>query len=251
MTEEDFSQETLPEENGSEGKISFGAMLVGLVLDPRRTFKAVAALPKPIIPIVILMAAALIFSVITRPVILEEMQSGEQIERMMERGNLSEAEAEKALETQQGIAKIGVLVGAPLNEVLSCLIFAALLLFVGNVVLGGSTSYVAVLAGYSWAKMIGIIGMVVKTPIILATDTLRVTLSPAILLPESAVEGWLYAVLSVFDVFHIWEAVLVCFAMAAVYKIGIQRAVGFVGTLYVVLAAVGVILRQLFGGVGV
>lgn len=251
MTTEDFSQEPSPEDSGSEGKMSFGAMLAALVLDPRRTFTAVASLPKPIVPIVILMAAALIFSVITRPVILEEMQSGEQIERMMERGNLSEEEAEKALETQQGIAKIGVLVGAPLNEVLSCLIFAALLLFVGNVVLGGSASYIAVLAGYSWAKLIGIIGMVVKTPIILATDTLRVTLSPAILLPESAAEGWLYAVLSVFDVFHIWEAVLVCFAMAAVYKIGIQRAVGFVGTLYVVLAAVGVILRQLFGGVGV
>ena len=251
MTTEDFSQESSPDNNGSEGQMSFMAMLVALVLDPRRTFSAVAALPKPIPPIVILMAASLIFVMLTRPIILEEMRSGEQIELMMERGNLSEAEAEKAFETQQGIAKIGVLVGAPLNEVFSCLIFAALLMFVGNVILGGSAKFVDVLAGYSWAKLIGIIGLVVKTPIILAKGTLLVPLGPAILLPESAVEGLLYAVLSVFDVFHIWEAVLVCFAMAAVYKMGIQRAVGFVGTLYVVLAAVGIILRQLFSAGGV
>ncbi len=251
MTTEDFSQESLPEDNSSEGKMTFMAMLVALVLDPRRTFAAVAALPKPIPPIVILMAASLIFVVITRPIMLEELQSGAQIERMMERGNLSEAEAEKAFETQQGFAKVLVLVAAPLNEVFSCLIFAALLMFVGNVILGGSARFSHVLAGYSWAKLIGIIGLVVKTPIILAKGTLLVPLGPAILLPESAVEGWFYAVLSIFDVFHIWEAVLVCFAMAAVYKIGIQRAVGFVGTLYVVLAAVGVILRQLFSAGGV
>ena len=251
MTTEDFSQESSPEDNGSEGKMSFMAMLVALVLDPRRTFAAVAALPKPIPPIVILMAASLIFAVITRPIILEEIKSGEQIERLMERGNLSEEEAAKALETQQGIAKIFVLIGPPLNEVFSCLIFAALLLFVGKIVLGGTARFGDVLAGYSWAKLIGIIGLVIKIPMILATKTLHVTLSPAILLSESAAEGWLFAVLSVFDVFYIWEAVLVCFAMAAVFKIGIQRAVGFVGTLYVILAAVGVILRQLFGGGGV
>lgn len=250
MTSENDNQ-PVPAEPAGEAEMSFMAKLVAVVLDPRRAFRAVAALPQPVPPILILMGVALIFAIPTRPIILEQIDSGEQMEQLIEQRNLSPEEAERALALQRGMAKIGVLVAAPLNELISCLIFAALLMFIGNALLGGAAKFMTILSAYAWAKMITILGVIAKTPLILLTGSLNVTLSPAIILPASATDSLLFAVLSVFDVFHIWEAILTCFAMAAVYKISMQRAVGFVGTLYVILAAVGIILRELFtvGGV--
>jgi hypothetical protein len=229
-----------------DGKMNFFAKLAALVLDPRRTFKAEAVRPLPVPPIILLVCAALVFVIATKPFLMEEMVTADQVERLAEIRNISPKEAQTALEKQQEIMSIGVYVLAPLAEVFSCLIFAAILLFVGNVVLGGTAGFLAILSAYAWAKVITIIGTIVKIPMVLSTGSSKVTLSPAILLPESASDSLLFSVLSVFDVFHIWEAVLVCYAIAVVYKIGMQRAVGFVGTLYVVLAAIGIILGQLF-----
>jgi hypothetical protein len=234
-----------------EPDISFFAKLAGVLLDPRKTFRAVSAHPQWVAPILILMGVVLVFAILTRPVIVKELESGKQMQQLIEQRNMTQEQAAKAIEIQKKFASIGILVSAPLSEVATCLVFAVILLFVGNVILGGAAKFVAIFSAYAWARLITIIGTAAKIPLVLSTKTIQVTLSPAILLPGSDTGSLMYAVLSVFDIFHIWEAVLVCFAMAAVYKITLQRSVGFVGTIYVVLAAVGILLRELFptGGV--
>jgi hypothetical protein len=229
-----------------EPDISFFAKLGGVLLDPRKTFRAVAAHPKWAAPVLILMGVALVFAILTQPVIIKELESGKQMQRLIEERNLTEQQAAQAIEMQKKFASIGILVSAPLSELATCLIFAVILLFVGNTILGGAAKFVAILSAYAWARLITILGTVAKIPLIISEKTIQVTLSPAILLPGSDSSSLMYAVLSVFDVFHIWEAVLVCFAMAAVYKITLQRSVSFVGTIYVVLAVVGILLRELF-----
>ena len=229
-----------------EPDISFFAKLVGVVLDPRKTFRAVAARPQWVAPILILMCVGLLFAILAQPVIIQELDSGKQMQQLMERRNMTQEQAAQAIEMQKKFAGIGVLVSAPLSEVATCLIFAVILLFVGNTILGGAAKFVAIFSAYAWARLITVLGTAAKIPLVLSEKTIQVTLSPAILLPGSDTGSLLYAVLSVFDIFHIWEAILVCFAMAAVYKITLQRSVSFVGTIYVVLAAVGILLRELF-----
>ena len=235
-----------PVESEGEKDLSFGAKVMAVVIEPRKLFQAVAKHPSPIAPIVVLMVLTLGFAILTRPLILQQIGSREQIEKLTEKRNMSEAEVEKALQIQKGFMNYGILISAPLFELITCLFFAAILMFVGNALLGGTASFTAVLAGYAWARMINVLGMVIKTPLALTTHDIRVTLSPAILLPASASDGLLFSVLSIFDIFHIWEAVLVCYAMAAVYKMGLTKAVSFVGALYIVLAGVGIILKQVF-----
>jgi|GEM_PF-970690 len=247
--EEEISPDT--GEITAEKDISIPAKLAAVVLDPKKLFRAVAARPRWVPPVLVLMGVALVFAFLTRPVIIEEMGTGKQMERVIEQRNLSDEEAARAIELQKGIAKWGILVSAPLTEVVTVVVMAVILLFVGNVLMGGSAAFVAILSAYAWARLINVLGYAAKIPLILHTKSIQVTLSPAILLPTNASDSLFYAVLSVFDIFHVWEAVLTCIAMAAVYKISLQRSVGFVGTLYVVLAAVGILLRELFhtGGV--
>jgi len=235
----------------AQDDMSIPAKLAAVFVDPKRLFRAVTARPRWVPPLVVLMGVALIFAFLTRSVIIEEIGTGKQMERVIEQRNLSDEEAARAIELQKGIAKWGILVSAPLTEAVTVVVMAVILLFVGNVILGGSAAFVAILSAYAWARIINVLGYAAKIPLILHAKSIQVTLSPAILLPADAADSLLYAVLSVFDVFHIWEAVLTCIAMAAVYKISLQRSVGIVGTVYVVLAAVGILLRELFhtGGV--
>jgi hypothetical protein len=235
-----------PIEPEGEKDMSLGAKLAAVVAEPRKLFQAVAMHPSPILPIVILMVVSLIFAVLTRPLIIQQFGSSDQMEKLIEKQHLTQEQAEKAVATQKQFMKYGVLLGAPFGELITCLIFAAVLMFVGNALLGGSASFTAILSGYAWARMINVLGTILKTPLVLVKHDIRISLSPAIFLPESASGSLLFSVLSVFDIFHIWEAVLACFAMAAVYKMGLQRAVGFVGALYIIIAGLGIILRQFF-----
>jgi hypothetical protein len=235
-----------PVESEGEKDLSFGAKLMAVVMEPRKLFQAVAIHPAPMAPIIVLIVVTLGFAILTRPLILQQIASRDQIEKLAEKRNMSEAEVEKALEVQKGFMNYGILLSAPLFELITLLFFAAVLMFVGNALMGGTASFTAVLAGYAWARMINVLGLIIKTPLALTTHDIRVTLSPAIFLSANASDSLLFSVLSVFDIFHIWEAILVCFAMAAVYKMGLTKAVSFVGALYIVLAGVGIILKQVF-----
>lgn len=127
----------------------------------------------------------------------------------------------------------------------------ALLLQLGcNFILGGQITFRQAFAGGLHAALPAtLLGAVVKTPLILATQSLHAATSLALLLPEPNPASALYGALNAFDIFTVWTAVLVVMAGAGLTGFKTSRTRGL-GVLFMVLAVVLGVIGALLQGLG-
>ena len=98
-----------------------------------------------------------------------------------------------------------------------------------------------VLSIYSYSSLIGVISYMVKLPLILSKNSLEVYTSPALFLPGSAKETTLFKIAALLDVFTIWQIIVISIGMGVIYKVGFQKSLSVVGTMFVIYAAVSII----------
>jgi len=214
------------------GEISLVARMAGVFLDPRRTFISLDKKPDFVVPLIIVMVTATLFTLLAWPVI-EAMQ----IEQMTERGLNSEQ-----IEQFKSIGKISGLIAPALMVVIGAVIVSAILLFVGNILMGGSSSYKKVFSVYCYAGLISIISYAVKVALILSKGSMEVYTSPAAFFPASAKDTVLFKAAAVLDVFAIWQLIVIAVGMSVLFKTNFQKSVTVLGTMYVIYAAISIVL---------
>jgi len=142
------------------------------------------------------------------------------------------------MEASQGFAMIGV-ISSPVVWTIFLFIAVGVLMLMGNVIFGGKARFAQVFAMVILSFMTWVVASIVKTPLIVAKDSVDIRTSLAILLPGETNSGALYTLLNTFtDVFVVWQVILLIIGVKVIYDFATQRAAMTVIIPTVVLAAI-------------
>ncbi len=216
--------------------LSLIARITNIFSDPRKTFVALEKKPDFLVPLLLVVLTAFIFTYIAWPVI---EQSSQEISRTyMENKGMSEEQIETALQQQQKYGKIGGVFGLPITTVIMTLLVSAILLFAGNIILGGNAKFKQIFSLYCYGSLIDIIAYAVRMVLILLKDDIRVYTSLAALLPPDSYKEFWFKLANIADVFVIWKVVVIAIGMSVFYRIPIKKPLITVSLLYVVFGLV-------------
>ncbi len=104
-------------------------------------------------------------------------------------------------------------------------LMAGVIMLMGTVVLGGSAKFMQLVALVCYAGMISVLGIIVKTPLMVMKQTMDIRTSLAVLLPGSDTTSTIYAILNGFtDIFFVWQVIVLILGVAAIYNFARGKA---------------------------
>lgn len=236
MSENHQNDYSTPESPG----MSMMAKIMGIFLDPKRTFRSLTAKPDFVVPLIIVVLASFIFTWIAWPVI--QASSLELTRQNLYERGMEQEQIDKVIEQQKKFGGIWGLAGAPVSVLIITFILAGILLFAGNIVLGGDASYLQMLSVFCYASLISVISYAVRTALILAKGTIKVYTSLAVFMPADLSDTVWFKIANIFDVFVIWKIVVIAIGMGIFYKIKTQKPLLVISILYLIFTAVSITL---------
>ncbi|MRR08964.1 YIP1 family protein [bacterium] len=156
----------------------------------------------------------------------------------------------------EALERIQSRVGSPLGVINVVIFTPVVALLIGLVfwgifsMLGGRTTFGHMFTATAWAMMVNLPSSLVRVPLILAQETIKVQTSLALVLPPEMEESFIFRLLAQVDIFTLW----MLFVMATGYSVftGLDRkksytaAYGAWGLWALVAAALGGMFK--FGG---
>lgn len=123
-------------------------------------------------------------------------------------------------ESRYGVKRIIYSIGLPiLSVIVIYLLISAIFLFIGNILLGGKAKYKQIMASFGYAYLIPVIlGTLVKLPLMLQRQTIKIDMSPAIFISKSSVGNGLFNFISSFDIFTLWFLIVFGIGFAIIYR---------------------------------
>ena len=215
--------------------------LVNIFVSPREAYEAIDRQPRWVLPLVIVIIAAVVAGMFVAPMAMEERMA-EQRDKLIEQRGMTPEQADQALAVGAKIGKITAPIMAAVGSVVVIVVVALALLFLGNVILGGESSFKKLFAMYAWTSLIGVLATIVKVPLMLSRGTANVQTSLAALLDPGQKGTFLYQLLTHTDVFSLWQLLLVCIGMAVIYRFTVKKATTGVVPLYVIYAVVAAVI---------
>ncbi len=213
----------------------------GVLVSPRVVFESLKRRPR-------ILGALLVLIVINvgATLLLSDLIAQQQVDKMEARSQATPEQIAKVVQITRITAPIGAAVGTPVVIA----IVAGVLLFIGNILLGGASSYREMFSGTTYAQMVGIPAVLVKVPLSLAKHEVDVQTSLAAILPTDASKTFLYHFLARFDVFALWTVALSVIMMSVMAGVTTKKAAwGVVGAwgLWSVLVILGQTFIPNFG----
>jgi hypothetical protein len=210
--------------------------VVQVFTSPAKFFSELKDQPRILVPYLIYGAVFVVFFLLVADYIWEMQMNNPQ---MQERLGGQEIPPQA-----QMWGKISTIVFGTLAMLLVPLIEAAVVMFWGNFVFAGQANFKQLLSVLLYGDILFAIGQLVHVPLIVAKDSMTVTLSPAILVADQGVTSFAFQALSKLSLFHIWEIVVVGIGVAVVYdfarnkgyvisvlSLGLLSALSLLGTL--------------------
>ncbi len=232
--------------NAEEKKMGAFAKLVGVLTSPTETFKSINTRPTWLVPFIVFTIGILAIQYFVM-----DYAFADQIKIMEARG-MDPQQIELASQHMQGAARYVQFVLIPIATLIVWLIIAGVLLFTGNVIMGGEAKFKNVMAVVAWSAPVTLVGGMLKASLIVVKETtIGVTTSLAAIMPTPAIgkaPSILYRFLSKFDIFTIWQIVLWSIGLAVVYNFTIKKSGTLVGVVWGVWIVISVALSGLFQG---
>jgi len=228
------------ETTGSQPELNTVQRIIGVFFSPKNTFEDIDRKPGWVVPLILILIIMIASTFITMKYgISERMET--QREMMQDRGMTDDqiAMAEK-------VGKIIGPIWAAIITGVMLAIFTLILWFVGNIVLGGQTTFSRIFSVYNYSFLIGMLGVVLSIPLIISKQTANVHFSLALLLPEDQSKTLLYNVLKAFGLFSIWQYVVLAIGFAVIYKFSMKKAAVPIFILFLFVSAISVAVSQLF-----
>ena len=150
-------------------------------------------------------------------------------------------------EGAQTAIKVSSLIAAPIMTFVMLFISTAIYLLVGRL-LGGLLGYGQCLAIVAYTSLIAILQHIVKTPLVLANETMKVQIGLGMFLSEEARKSFGGALLSSIDPFVVWMVVIAGLGLAIVGQVERSRAYAGVAALTLISLAVGAFFSTLGPG---
>ncbi len=223
--------------------------IVGIFTSPRETFESIDRSPTWLVPFLITVIIVLVLQFLVMDIGIKDRLAA------MEAQDISAERFEAAKAQMEGPMKYIQFVAIPVVTLILWAILAGILLFVGNTIMGGESKFKKIFSVVAWSSLVGLLGGILKTFLILSKGTTRgVVTSLAILLPtpEPGQSSVLHRLLSRFDLFTIWVLILWIIGLAVIYRFTTKKSATLVLSLWaiwiVISVALGGILGGMFGG---
>ena len=218
---------------------NFFAKWIGVYFTPSETFESIDRKPDWFLPLLILAIITIIFALF--------VPQDVSIEAMMDRG-MTEDQAYEMMESPW--VKATSIFGGVAVFIVS-FILAGIFYLVFNFMMGGDSSYKKVLSVYSYTGFaLGVVGILVKLPLIMAKGSVDVQTSPAAFLSADMKEQFLYKFLSKFDIFVVWQMILLIIGFGVLCKFSRGKSAAGVLTLWGIYIIVSILLSNLFSSFG-
>jgi len=230
------------DQTNGNNKMNVFQKLIGIFFSPAETFKAVDEKPSWIVPLILMIVGVIVLQYFIMDIALADRV------KILEARGMDAAQIEAAQNQSAGTAKIAAAIFGPIGVLVTWLITAGVLIFVGNTIMGGEAKFKNVFAVVAWTYPVSLLGGILKSFLIISKNTsIGVTTSLAALLPTpdiGATPSFLYRLLSKFDIFTIWQIVLWTTGLAVVYKFTTKKS----GTLVGIVWGTWIVLSVVLGG---
>lgn len=222
--------------------------IIGIFSSPTETMEALNKKPTWLVPFIILVIVITASQFITM-----DININDQMEAMKSRG-MSGEQLEMATERMQGPLKYIGFGLAPIGLMIVWLALAGILLFTGNIIMGGKAKFKNIFSLVAWSGMIGIISTALTTYLITVKGTRAgVTTSLALLLPAPLLgenQTIIYRILSQFDAFSIWTLFIWVVGLSVIYRFSMKKSAMMVLSLWVIFSVfvvgIGALLGNMF-----
>ena len=225
-----------------QAEMSVGDRILRVFYAPSETFEAVAEQRSAadwLVPTIVVALAIFFSTYLTSPIYVAEM-----MEQMREQ---VPAEQGGEMENTATAIRISGLIAAPVMTFVMLFIGAAIYLLVGKL-LGGLLGYGHCLALVAYTSLIAILQHVVKTPLVLANETMDVQIGLGMFLSEEARKSFGGALLSLIDPFIVWMIVIAGLGLSIVGQIERSRAYAGVAAITLIFLAIGAFFGTLNPG---
>ncbi|MBC8183945.1 YIP1 family protein [candidate division KSB1 bacterium] len=233
------------EENNTSKDLSVVQKLVGVFFSPRDSFESIDRKPDWLVPLIVVVLITLIFTMVTLPITMPEQMEKQRV-KFEERG-MSDDEIDQAMAMGEKIGKISGPIGAVIVVPIMLLIFALIFWFVGNIVLGGQTTFKKMFSVYTYSSLIGMFGLLLRIPLILSKQTADVHFSIASFLPADQSKTFVYNILKGFDIFAIWQYIVLAIGFAVIYKFSMKKSGWTMAVLFLITILISAGFSQMFG----
>jgi len=233
---------TVPQEEKTMGGAS---KVLSIFFEPRKVFESLKIKPTWLVPFIIVILLGMVYYYYAYPIIMSE-----QVAKIQANEKIPEEQKQAIIERMGGgehppVWQLGI---TPIGGLIYLVIASAVLFFVFNVLLGGDSTFRKVFSVYCYSALVGIPATIVKLPLTLVKKSTDVQTSLAILLSPDAKGSFLYNILSSFDIFVIWQVILISIGLAVVYKFTPKKSYTTVFVLWIVYVFLKSGLSSLLGG---
>ncbi len=220
------------------------ARFTNIFISPTETFMSLTRSTWAwVIPIVIVFLVGMASYSFLKPIVIDE-----QIRRMENApmfSSMSDSQKEEIMtKTRENMENppIWQWAIAPVGSIATTLIISAILLLIGNIILGGDAKYVGMLHVYSFATLISVPETIVKAILIHLKQSMDVHTSLALIMPSGDTTSFLYNFFDKMDIFTIWLLAVVTIGMSVFLpKVQLKK----IGVWVVVFWLIWVILSAL------
>ncbi len=203
------------------------------------------------VPVLIVALVSLVVGFMTMPII---MQAGsemvqEQLRNMPEeqRAMIEQAMIEQAMmEKMQGATQTTGLVMIPIMSFVWLFVAGAVLLVVGNFILGGEATYGQMLAVNAYASLVSLVKLVVTTPLMLAQKTAVIHTGLGLFLSEEMGNTFLGRALAGVEVFMLWQVLVTAIGMGVMAGCSTKKAL----IPLLIIWAIWIVVQAVLGGLG-
>ena len=231
--------------NQSETKAGMNVFnrIMNVFVAPSQTFEALIAKPDWATPLIFIFLVFLTTSTLLKDVIQRE-QAVVTKESIMKNPNIPDGQKEQTAEQAISMMKKFWAVGIGVGMIMVVVIYlmGAMLLFLsGSKILKGPGTYVQVLSIFGYCGFIDVLAAIIKIPIMMINQTMRVDTGLGMFLGEEAIRTPLYVFLSKFDLFTFWQLGVLIIGLSILYKFSKEKTAGLVLGLWLlwVLISVG------------
>jgi len=195
--------------------MSAAATVVGVFTNPRPTFQSLAAKPRILAPILLVLVFQLIFGIVLAQT---GILKNDTIARL-EAKNSPPEQIDAFSKVMDGPMKYAFVIAGPIVLVFSLLVTAALIYFMGNLMLGARLRYAHYLSIAAYGAVVGIVDQLVRLGVALGRGTLMVHLGIGAFLGEE-----LSVVMRILDTatdpLLLWATAIQAFGVAVMAKKG-------------------------------
>lgn len=221
-------------------RVNMLGRFLAVFTDPRKAFESIRKNHEWIVILVLVSVVGLATYQITKPIIQKGVMA--QVEESLKSNpDIPEARRQEILDS---VAKrfenpLWQLLG-PVWMLVVLLVVSGILLFLGNILMGGQANFRDMLNMYALTWLIAIPENIIKVPLMLSKGSMKVETSLALLLSSENSNSFLQTLLGKFDLFGLWQLGLVIFGLSLLCRTSVGKsatAVGLTWFIFVLIQA--------------